>query len=89
LRLRFVGFLLHPLGYVMTCSYGDLIWGSFLVVWLLKSLVLRYGGINLFRKTVPFFLGLAFGHFAVAGILWGLTGVWTGDAVGGYPVYFG
>jgi hypothetical protein len=89
LRLKFTGFPLHPLGYVMTCSYGSLIWGSFLVVWGLKSLALRYGGMAFYRKTVPLFLGLALGHFAIAGILWGLTGAWTGEAVQGYPVFFG
>jgi len=89
LRLRFTGFLLHPLGYAMACSYGDLIWASFLIVWILKSLALRYGGMRFYRQTVPFFLGLALGHFAVAGIFWGLTGAWTGDAVQGYPVFFG
>lgn len=89
LRLRFAGFPLHPLGYVMSCSYGSLIWGSFLVVWTLKSLALRYGGMKFYRQTIPFFLGLAFGHFAIAGILWGLTGAWTGDSVQGYPVFFG
>lgn len=89
LRLRLTGFPLHPLGYVMTCSYGSLIWGSFLVVWLLKSLALRYGGMRFYRQTIPFFLGLALGHFAIAGILWGLTGAWTGDSVHGYEVFFG
>jgi len=89
LRLRFAGFPLHPLGYVMTCSYGSLIWGSFLIVWILKSLALRYGGMSFYRQTIPFFLGLAFGHFAIAGILWGLTGALTGDSVQGYPVFFG
>src|SRR5206468_480264 len=79
LRLRFAGFPFHPLGYAMTCSYGDLIWGPFLVVWLLKSLVLRWGGMALYRKSIPLMLGLALGHFAVAGILWGLTGAWFGD----------
>jgi hypothetical protein len=89
LRLRFAGFLLHPMGYVMTCSYGSLIWASFLMVWVLKSLALRYGGMGFYRRTLPFFLGLALGHFAIAGILWGLTGAWTGDAVRGYEVFFG
>lgn len=89
LRLRFTGFLLHPLGYVMSCSYGSLIWSSFLMVWILKSLALRYGGMKFYRTTVPFFLGLALGHFAVAGIFWGLIGAWTGDSVRGYEVFFG
>ena len=74
---------------MMACSYGSLIWGPFLVVWTLKSLALRYGGMQFYRQTIPFFLGLAFGHFAIAGILWGLTGAWTGDSVQGYPVFFG
>lgn len=89
MRLRFTGFLLHPMGYVMACSYGSLVWSSFLVVWILKSLALRYGGMRFYKTTVPFFLGLALGHFAIAGILWGLTGAWTGDSVHGYEVFFG
>jgi hypothetical protein len=89
LRLRFAGFLLHPLGYAMSCSAGDLLWGPFLVVWLAKSLVLRYGGMRLYQQAVPFFLGLALGHFAVAGVGWGLLGAWSGDAVQGYQVWFG
>jgi hypothetical protein len=89
LRLRFAGFPLHPLGYAMTCSYGSLIWGPFFLVWLLKSLALRYGGMAFYRRTIPFFLGFALGHFAVAGILWGITGAWAGDATRGYQVFFG
>ena len=89
LHLRFTGFPLHPLGYAMACSYGSLLWGSFFLVWLLKSLALRYGGMRFYRQSIPFFLGFALGHLAVAGILWGLLGAWTGDAVRGYPVFFG
>lgn len=89
MRMRFAGFMLHPLGYVMTCSYGGLIWSSFLIVWVCKTLALRYGGIQFYRASIPFFLGLAMGHFAVAGIFWGLIGAWSGDAVQGYQVFFG
>jgi uncharacterized protein DUF6785/uncharacterized protein DUF6784 len=89
LRLRFAAFPLHPLGYVMTCSYGSLIWASFFLVWLFKSLALKYGGMAFYRRTIPLFLGFALGHFAIAGILWGLTGAWLGDAVKGYAVFFG
>lgn len=88
-RQRWVGFPLHPLGYAMTCSYGDLIWWPFFLVWLLKTLVLRYGGMRLYRQTVPAFLGFALGHYAVAGIFWGLVGAFSGEAVRGYGVWFG
>ncbi|MBI3910185.1 MAG: hypothetical protein HY320_04545 [Armatimonadetes bacterium] len=89
LRLRFVWFPLHPLGYAMTCSYGGLVWSPFFIVWVLKSLALRYGGMDFYRRTIPFFLGLALGHYAMAGVLWGLIGVWSQDALHGYPVFFG
>jgi hypothetical protein len=89
LRQRFVGFPFHPLGYAMTCSYGSLIWFPFLLVWVLKGLVLRYGGMRLYRATVPAFLGFALGHYFVAGALWGLIGAFSGDAVRGYGVWFG
>jgi hypothetical protein len=59
------------------------------IVWMAKSIILRYGGMPLYRAAVPFFLGLALGHFAAAGLAWGLLGVWTGDAVRGYQVWFG
>jgi hypothetical protein len=89
LRQHLVGFPFHPLGYAITCSYGSLIWFSFLLVWLLKSLVLRYGGMALYRRTVPGFLGLALGHYFVAGVFWGLVGAFSGEAVRGYGVWFG
>jgi hypothetical protein len=89
LRLRFTGFPIHPLGYAMASCFGETMWFSFLVVWLVKTLMLRYGGMLLYRKTVPFFLGLALGHFFVAGVVWGLVGAFSGEAVQGYPVFFG
>jgi hypothetical protein len=89
LRQRWVGFPFHPLGYAMTCSYGSLIWFPFFLVWVCKSLVLRYGGMRLYRETVPAFLGFALGHYAVAGAFWGLVGAFSGDAVRGYGVWFG
>lgn len=89
LRTRFAGFPLHPLGYAMSACFGDVLWFPFLVVWLLKTLALRYGGMRFYKQTVPFFLGLALGHFAIAGIFWGLVGAVSGEAVRGYEVFFG
>ncbi len=89
LHLSIAGFPLHPLGYAMTCSYGELLWGPFFMVWILKSLALRYGGMRFYRQTIPFFLGFALGHFAVAGIFWGLIGGFSDEAVKGYSVIFG
>lgn len=89
MRRSFVWFPLHPLGYAMATAYGDLIWGPFLTVWALKYLILRYGGIRIYRRLIPGFLGVALGHFFVAGVLWGAFGMYYPDALRSYQVWFG
>lgn len=78
---RFFGFPFHPLGYAMACSYGELLWGPFLLTRTIKSLLLHYGGPQAYLAALPGFLGFALGHFVVAGALWGpflRCGVWFG-----------
>jgi hypothetical protein len=89
LSLKFVGFPLNALGYAMTCCFGRVLWFSFFVVWLVKVALLRYGGMRLYKQAIPLFTGLALGHFATAGIFWGLVGAFSGEAVQGYNVFFG
>ena len=46
--------------------------------WILKAIILRYGGIRLYRTLIPFFLGLILGEFSTAcgwAFLDGLNGV--------------
>ena len=59
---------LHPLGFVICVGWmSGQIWFSVFVAWLLKLSILRYGGIVLFHKLKPFFLGLILGEATVAG----------------------
>ncbi len=39
-----------------------------LIGWLVKRLVLRYGGTRLYRQVLSFFLGLVIGDYAVASL---------------------
>jgi hypothetical protein len=89
LRTRIVGFPLHPLGYAVGNAFGSLLWWPFFLVWLVKVAVLRFGGMPLYRKTLPGFLGLALGHFFTAGIVWGLLGATGKNLYEGYAVWFG
>jgi hypothetical protein len=75
LRLRFTRWPLHPMLF--------LVWGSrwttefapsFLLAWLIKSAITRYGGLSTYRRLRPFFIGLMAGEFA-SGILWSGIGV--------------
>lgn len=89
LRWVWFGCPFHPLGYAMATSYGDLFWGPFLMVWLLKWMILRYGGNKLYTRLIPGFLGLALGHFFIAGVVWGAFGAYVPEALPGYQVWFG
>ena len=89
LRVLFLRFPLHPLAYCMTTSYGELIWGSFLIVWLVKSTVFKLGGMRTYRRLIPGFIGLALGHFFTAGIAYGLVGAYGSEAFRRYSIWFG
>lgn len=74
LRHHFLRLPVHPLGYALATSYGYLLWAPFFSVWAIKSLVIKLGGARAYRRLVPLFLGIAFGHLFVAGLLWGAFG---------------
>ena len=64
---------LHPIGLLVLHSwYINRVWVSIFFGWLLKILILRYGGGRLYRAVTPFFLGLIVGD-VLALIFWGLA----------------
>jgi hypothetical protein len=70
LRSRFPRIPLHPLGFVMTTSYGYAYWGSFLTVWAAKALILRIGGVRLYHRLAPVFVGLVLGQIFALSVIW-------------------
>jgi hypothetical protein len=74
LSYTFIGFPFHPIGYALSVCYTmEYNWPAYLGVWLLKGVILRYGGRGLYFKLTPFFLGLILGGL-VSPIIWGLVG---------------
>ncbi|MBC8458099.1 MAG: hypothetical protein H8D67_08910, partial [Deltaproteobacteria bacterium] len=66
MRTRFLWWPLHPSGYVLSgASWGGMIyfWFPVMVSWLIKSVILRYGGLKAHRKGIPFFFGLILGDY--------------------------
>lgn len=77
-RSRFLWWPLHPLGYPMAATFAMRnMWFSVLLAWAIKSLVLRYGGVPVYEKSRPFFLGLILGDFLNIG-LWLVIEAFTG-----------
>jgi hypothetical protein len=85
LRSRFLWWPLHPIGYALGASHSPYtIWSSFLVAWMVKYTVLKAGDIGTYRKFRPFFLGLVFGEYSMAGI-WMIISMITGVSYNFFP----
>lgn len=71
LQMRYLWFPLHPLGY---CAGPMLvwIWLPFFITWVIKSLVVRYGGQHLYQRLIPLFFGLILGDY-LTGAVWSLV----------------
>ncbi len=80
IRMRFPLWPFHPAGYAIASSPWTFgwVWFSVFISWAVKATVLKVGGIRLYRKTLPFFLGLLFGEYIVGGgwvlirVFWGI-----------------
>ena len=73
-RGAFVSWPFHPAGYALAISYAmDYFWFAFFLSWLLKLIIVRYGGMKLHNTFVPFFLGLVLGDFFI-GSVWAIIG---------------
>jgi hypothetical protein len=92
LRLRWIGSPFHPIGFLISTAYGDssALWFPLFVAWMLKALLLKLGGLRMYRTGIPFFLGLTIGHFFMAGILWPVFSLFLApEASRAYHIYFG
>jgi len=70
--LRWAWWPFLPIGYLISTTwYIRLGWLSIFLGWLAKTLIVQYGGVQLYQKARPFFFGLIFGEALTAG-LWAL-----------------
>jgi hypothetical protein len=68
----------HPIGFLgASVAATHLLWFSMFLGWLFKTLALRYGGMRMFARLLPFFLGLIVGD-AVNAVVWIALGHATG-----------
>ncbi|MCX7705105.1 MAG: hypothetical protein N2115_02450 [bacterium] len=78
---KFLWWPIHPLGLVVAAIWlTKQIWFSVFVAWLVKSLLLKYGGHKVYEKSIPLFLGFILGQF-VAGGIWFFIGNITDENI--------
>ena len=91
LQNNFLWWPLHYIGFPISDSlpiYRG--WFSIFLAWIIKSLVLKYGGVQVYRRSIPIFYGIILGSVVATGVLMGVGYVYhliTGQAAT-YP-YFG
>ncbi len=87
LRHRFAWWRLHPIGFAVA-STSPVRWTvlTFFVIWLVKVVTLRLGGMLLFNRAKPFFIGLVIGHFTGAGLSFIVDVIWFRGR--GHVLYF-
>ena len=77
LRGRFAWWPFHPAAIAFpVVRYGF----SLLLVWLCKLLVIRYGGVQLYRRSLPFWYGIMVGYLFGVGVSHIVDAIWFPEA---------
>jgi len=82
MRVRFYWWPLHSLGFLTASTWSAMnLWFPFLLGWLTKVVVLKFGGGGMLRKVRNFFLGVIVGEATLVGIsaVLGLCGIKVGN----------
>jgi len=78
LKQRFLWFPIHPMSLPISSMWmTDSIMLSVFLSWLIKGLILKYGGSTLYQKGKPLFIGLVIGQFVSMGF-WVFVDYFTG-----------
>ncbi len=82
----FLNWPIHPIGLaVMGIWIMEKFWFSVFVAWLVKALLLKYGGQKAYMRVMPVFLGMILGQCVIA-VVWLLIDYVTG-VIGNMPFW--
>ena len=75
----FIWWPFHPMGYLLGGPWpsSGILWFSIFISWVLKWVILKFGGLALYRRASVFFIGLVLGDFVMVSF-WGLLGTLLG-----------
>ncbi len=78
MRQHFLWWPFHPIGILVApVVWIDALWFSIFLTWLVKFIIMRYGGVQVYNKLKYFFLGLPLGLYTCAGV-WFVIDLFTG-----------
>ena len=77
MRARYTWWPFAPLGFALSGSWSMIVfWCPILIAWMLKINILKYGGMKVYMRLKPLFLGLILGEFSQAVIWATIASVW-------------
>ena len=77
LRYQFPGFPLHPIGFTISAAAPLQNTGlTIFLIWAVKSLILRIGGLERYRATAPLILGVMIGFLAGVSLGIAVDAIW-------------
>ena len=70
LHLNFLWWGISPVGFIMggTWALNTRVWTNAFIAWVLVTVLVRIGGLRLYRRSRPVFLGMALGHCVIMGL---------------------
>jgi hypothetical protein len=89
LRLRYAWWPIHPIGYLFMSTWPmQKLWYSIAIGWLVRTLVLRFGGAQLYLTVQKAMLGMIVGE-AVASFVWLMLGIlFSAAGIDYHPIRF-
>ncbi len=75
MRMRYTWWPFHPAGYALGMNFGvDYFWLCMLISWLMKLVILRWGGYKVYARVIPFMIGVVLGEYCI-GAFWSALSV--------------
>ncbi|MGC4033163.1 MAG: hypothetical protein QM754_15800 [Tepidisphaeraceae bacterium] len=85
----FAGWPLLPVGFVSSFgAFIGLVWFSIFIGWMIKALVVRFGGSSLYLATKPIFIGIILGEALAAGAFVILNAILVANGFPAHKVTF-
>ena len=77
MRHAFAWWPLHPIGFAISCTYlvRRSVFSIF-IAWACKTVILQVGGVGLYRRSKPFFLGLLTGYAMGVAASFAVDAIW-------------
>ena len=74
MRLMWTACPIHPIGLLMFNNWAvGQIWFSIFLCWMVKAVILKWGGVGVYQSARSFFIGLLVGE-SLAGVMWIIVG---------------